>query len=187
MKAPIELKTKRLILRQPLMSDAGEIFERYASVAEVTKHLVWPRHRCVQDTEGFLRFSAQEWERWPAGPYLILLRAGGQVLGSTGFGFQTTEEAITGYVLARDAWGKGFATEALKAMVELSSQLGLRRLSAACHPENGPSIRVLEKCGFVRENVPDPMVEFANLSAGVRQEAFHYVLTRPARRLSGDF
>src|SRR5512139_2249862 len=113
MKAPIQLNTTRLILRQPRMSDAVEVFERYASDVEVTKLLGWPRHRSVQDTEAFLRFSAQEWERWPAGPYLIVSRADGQLLGSTGFAFQTPQEAMVGYVLARDAWGKGMATEAL--------------------------------------------------------------------------
>ena len=53
-----------LVLR--VMSDAVEILERYASDAEVTKFLGWPRPRSVQDTEAFLRFSAQEWDRWPA-------------------------------------------------------------------------------------------------------------------------
>ena len=89
MKAPIQLETTRLILRQPLMRDAVEILERYAGDAEVTRFLGWPRHRSVQDTEAFLQFSAQEWDRWPAGPYLIISRAEGQLLGGTGFAFQT--------------------------------------------------------------------------------------------------
>src|SRR6516164_11505515 len=101
MKGPIKLETTRLILRQPLMSDAVEVFERYASNAEVTKFLGWPRHRSVRDTEAFLRFSAQEWDQWPAGPYLIVSRTDGQLLGGTGFGFQTPYEAMTGYVLAQ--------------------------------------------------------------------------------------
>ena len=88
MKAPIGLETTRLILRQPLMSDATEIFERYASDAEVTRFLGWPRHQSVSDTEAFLRFSAEEWDRWPAGPYLIVSRAIGQVLGGPVLGFK---------------------------------------------------------------------------------------------------
>ena len=153
MKAPIQLETTRLILRQPLMSDAVEIFERYASDAEVTRFLGWPRHQSVQDTEAFLRFSAQEWDRWPAGPYLIISRADGQLLGSAGFAFQTPQEAMTGYVLAKDAWGKGFATEALTAIVNLAPRVRVTRLFALCHPEHVPSRRVLEKCGFEKEGV----------------------------------
>src|SRR5215470_5749564 len=176
MKAPIKLETTRLILRQPLMSDAVEVFERYASNAEVTKFLAWPRHRSVRDMEAFLRFSAQEWDQWPAGPYLIVSRTDGQLLGSTGFGFQTPDEAMTGYVLARDAWGKGFATEALTAIVDVAAQIGLTRLFALCHPEHRPSRRVLEKCGFVRDDISKPSVEFPNLSPGVRREALSYAL-----------
>ncbi|HZR21249.1 MAG TPA: GNAT family protein [Verrucomicrobiae bacterium] len=176
MKAPTELKTSRLILRQPLMSDAVEIFERYASNAEVTRFLGWPCHRSVSDTEAFLRFSAEQWDQWPAGPYLIVSRANGQLLGSTGFGFQTRHEAMTGYVLAKPAWGKGFATEALTAMVDVAARIGVNRLFALCHSEHRPSQRVLEKCGFVRDDVSKPVVEFPNLSRGVRHEALCYAL-----------
>ena len=181
MKAPTQLKTTRLILRQPLMSDAVKIFERYASDDEVTRFVGWPCHRAVHDTEAFLRFSTQEWEQWPAGPYLIVSRNDGQLLGSTGFGFQTPHEAMTGYVLARDAWGKGFATEALTVIVDVAAQIDVTRLLALCHPEHRPSRRVLEKCGFVRDDVSKPTVEFPNLSPGVRQEALCYTLAVSAR------
>jgi [ribosomal protein S5]-alanine N-acetyltransferase len=174
MKAPIQLQTTRLILRQPRMSDAVEIFERYASDVEVTRFLGWPCHRSVSDTEAFLRFSAAEWDQWPAGPYLIVSRTDGQLLGSTGFGFQTPHEAMTGYVLAKTAWGKGFATEALTAIVDVATRIDVSRLFALCHPEHRPSRRVLEKCGFVRDDVLKPTMEFPNLSPGVRQEALCY-------------
>jgi ribosomal-protein-alanine N-acetyltransferase len=158
------------------MSDAAEVFERYASNAEVTRFVAWPRHQSVRDTEAFLRFSAQEWDQWPAGPYLIVSRTDGQLLGSTGLGFQTPQEAITGYVLAKGAWGKGFATEALTAIVDVATRIGVRRLFALCHPEHRPSRRVLEKCGFARDDMSKAAVEFPNLSPGVRQEALCYAL-----------
>jgi ribosomal-protein-alanine N-acetyltransferase len=174
MKAPIKLETTRLILRQPVTSDAVEVFERYAGNAEVTKFLGWPRHRSVRDTEAFLSFSAQEWNQWPAGPYLIVSRTDGQLLGSTGFGFQTQHEAMTGYVLAEDAWGKGFATEALTAIIDMAPRIGVNRLFALCHPDHRQSKRVLEKCGFLLDKISKPSVEFPNLSPGVQQEALCY-------------
>ena len=76
--------------------DATAIFERYASDPEVTRFLGWPRHRSLADTEGFLKVSHSEWERWPAGPYLVLSRADGMLLGS-GFTFETPDRAATGY------------------------------------------------------------------------------------------
>jgi [ribosomal protein S5]-alanine N-acetyltransferase len=175
MKAPAQIETARLILRPPQMSDAATMFDRYASDPEVTRFLGWPRHRTVRDTEAFLRFSAQEWDRWPAGPYLITLRSGGQLLGSTGFGFQAPHEAVTGYVLATDAWGNGYATEALTALIAVAARIGVTRLYALCHPAHRPSRRVLEKCGFVRDT-STRQVEFPNLSPGVQQDALCYDL-----------
>jgi RimJ/RimL family protein N-acetyltransferase len=175
MKAPVQVETARLILRQPGISDARPIFERYASDPEVTRFLGWPRHRTVGDSEAFLQFSAAEWERWPAGPYLIVLRADGQLLGSTGLGFQTSQEALTGYVLANDAWGRGYATEALAAMIEVAGRTGVIRLRALCHPEHAPSRRVLEKNGFLLDDPPRRRAEFPNLGPGL-QEALCYVL-----------
>ena len=176
MKAPVQIETARLILRQPTMNDAATMFERYANDPEVTTFLGWPRHRSLRDTEAFLQFTAQEWERWPAGPYLISSRTDGQLLGSTGLGFQTPHEAVTGYVLARDAWGKGHATEALGAVIDVAGRIGVTRLYALCHPEHQPSRRVLEKCGFVRDDPSTRQVEFPNLAPGVQQDAFCYAL-----------
>lgn len=176
-KAPARIDTRRLILRQPQTADAEAIFERYASDPEVTRYVGWPRHHSVRDTEAFLHSSAEEWERWPAGPYLIVSGENGELLGGTGLGFRTPHAAETGYVLAQDAWGRGYATEALTAMVALAPRVGITRLSALCHPDHRPSRRVLEKCGFVRDETVRPQIEFPNLSPGVRQDAVCYMLT----------
>src|SRR6266545_7718451 len=120
MKGPERIETARLLLRKPIFEDAEAVFSGYASIPEVTKYVGWPRHRSLEDTKSFLRYSAAEWERWPAGPYLIESRADQQLLGSTGLGFESPNVAATGYVLARDAWGHGYATEALSAIVTLA-------------------------------------------------------------------
>jgi RimJ/RimL family protein N-acetyltransferase len=176
MKAPAQIETARLILRQPHLSDAVTIFERYASDPEVTRFLGWPRHRTIRDTEAFLQFSAAEWEHWPAGPYLIASRSDGTLIGGTGFDFQAPREAVTGYVLAKDAWGMGYATEALTALIDVAARIGVTRLHALCHPDHRPSRRVLEKCGFVRDDTATQKVEFPNWAPGVQHDALCYVL-----------
>jgi [ribosomal protein S5]-alanine N-acetyltransferase len=174
MKAPPQVDTARLTLVQPTATDAAEVFERYAGDPEVTRFLGWPRHRSVSDTQAFLTFSAQEWERWPAGPYLIRSRRDGRLLGGTGLGFEAPANAVTGYVLAKDSWGLGYATEALTAMTDLARHIGVARLSAFCHPEHRASWRVLEKCGFARDGDWRRQSEFPNLAAGVLQNVFRY-------------
>jgi RimJ/RimL family protein N-acetyltransferase len=173
-KAPLHIETTRLVLLQPQASDAAAIFERYASDPDVTKFLGWPRHVAVADTQLFLRFSAAEWERWPAGPYLIRSRSDGRLLGGTGFSFEGPQRAVTGYVLAKDAWGRGYATEALGAVLDVARRIGVARLQALCHPEHRASWRVLEKCGFVRDASWTQQVEFPNLAPGVPQNVLCY-------------
>lgn len=165
MRAPEIIATARLLLRNPVRGDAEDLFRRYASDPEVTRYLSWPRHRSLADTQAFLDWSDAEWELWPAGPYLIFARddPGATLLGGTGLSFKTPSRAVTGYVLARDAWGKGFATEALHAMVDLAAKLGVERLEAFCHAEHKASAHVLEKCGFIREEIRRHHFTFPNL------------------------
>jgi RimJ/RimL family protein N-acetyltransferase len=150
------------------------MFARYAGDPEVTKYLGWPRHQSVEQTEAFVLFSAVEWERDGVGPYLIRARAGGRLLGGTGIQMEEGREAVTGYVLAKDAWGQGFATEALAAMVELARAIAIARLSALCHPDHRASWRVLEKCGLTRRAGWSGQVEFPNLAPGRPCDTLRY-------------
>jgi RimJ/RimL family protein N-acetyltransferase len=60
--------------------------------------------------------------------------------------------ADLGYVLAREHWGRGLVPEAVARVRDwVLAQTGVRRLWALCDAENHGSARVLEKCGFVRE------------------------------------
>jgi ribosomal-protein-alanine N-acetyltransferase len=174
MNAPPLVETPRLVLSAPTAADAEVVFRRYASDDDVTTYLGWPKHRTVADTERFLAFSAVQWEREGAGPYLIWARADGQLLGSTGLGLEPGGQAITGYVLATDAWGKGYATEALTAMVEVATDIGVRRLYGLCHPQHRASWRVLEKCGFERDPNWNRQVAFPNIAAGITQDVLCY-------------
>lgn len=171
---PERVETERLVLRKPVATDAAAVFSRYASDAEVTKFLSWPTHGSIDHTHAFLQFSEAEWSRWPAGPSLIEAREGGRLLGGTGLAFETPFRAATGYVLAKDAWGFGYATEALRAMVTVAEGLGVRRLYALCHPDHAASWRVLEKCGFAREGLLRRHSEFPNLRRGEPADVLCY-------------
>jgi RimJ/RimL family protein N-acetyltransferase len=175
-RAPETLATARLLLRRPRPADAAAILARYAGDPEVTRLVGWPRHTAVADTSGFLEFDAGQWQQAPAGSYLIEARDGGALLGSTGFLFETPYRAMTGYVLARDAWGRGIATEALAAMVGAAAPLGVRRLFALCHHEHRASARVLEKCGFSLEGVLRRYAIFPNLDPREPQDVLCYAV-----------
>lgn len=179
MEAAKIIETERLILRKPEAGDADAIFSRYANDEQVTRYLSWPRHESLKQTREFLARSDAQWQQWPAGPYLIFLRADDELLGSTGLQFENRQQASLGYVLARDAWGKGFASESVGAMVQLAEKLRVVRLLAECLSEHLASRRVLEKAGFKLQGTRCCDDEFPNLEAGVMQDVVCYALLLP--------
>ena len=175
-KAPEEFLTSRLLLRRPKGSDAKAILTRYASDPDVTRYLGWPRHGSLKQTRNFIEYSHDQWERWPAGPYLVFLREEGLLIGGTGFSFETSYRAETGYLFAKDSWGKGYATESLEAIITIARTLNVHRLYANCHVDHRASWRVLEKCGFMREGILRKYSEFPNLQPGNPLDVFVYSL-----------
>ncbi len=183
--APEQFRTERLLLRRPRASDADAIYRRYAGDPAVGRYLAWPIHASIDDTRAFLSISDAEWERAPAGPYLIFTADGERLLGSTGLAFESDRKASTGYVLAKDAWGHGYATEAVTAMAAVAASVGVTKLSAACHPDHVASRRVLEKAGFRLESERELHVEFPNLMPGTLVDVACYAL-RPEQGIAAD-
>ncbi|MEZ5401754.1 MAG: GNAT family N-acetyltransferase [Bryobacteraceae bacterium] len=166
-------ETERLILCRPRPGDAEAVFARYAADPEVARYMSWPRHERIETVREFLAFSDAEWARWPGGPLLIESREG-KLLGGTGFGFQSRDLAIVGYVLARDAWGRGYASEALRGVVAMAAAVAPVRLEASCHADHRASARVMEKCGFQFDGRRAAHAEFPNLAPGVRCDVLRY-------------
>lgn len=173
-RAPSAIETKRLLLRRPLPSDASAVFARYASNPAVTKYLGWRTHRSVADSQMFLACCDAEWQQAGIGPYLLQSRENGAVLGSTALRLSSPQQAGIGYVLAQDAWGQGYATEALRAMRELALRLGVLRVTAVCHPEHRASWRVMQKCGFTREGLLRAHAQFPNIAPGMAGDVLCY-------------
>jgi ribosomal-protein-alanine N-acetyltransferase len=84
-------------------------------------------------------------------------------------------EIEVGYRLARSRWGRGYATEAARAVcAHAFGALGLPRLIALIHPGNAPSIRVAEKLGMRHEaEVVLEGYAHADRIYAVAREAFH--------------
>jgi RimJ/RimL family protein N-acetyltransferase len=90
------------------------------------------------------------------------------LLGSIGLRYDG-HRAGCGYCLARDAWGSGVASEALRAVVEYAfTSPAIQRVDALCDTENTRSMRVLEKCGFTREGTLRRLTILPNLGDTAR-------------------
>lgn len=113
---PEVLRTRRLTLRRPSVNDAAALFQAYARDAEVTRFLIWKPHESIEDTKLFLEGCNSRWDSGESYPFAI----GAAPDGAEPFGMIEARPGKHGvdfgYVLAREAWGKGYMAEALRAL-----------------------------------------------------------------------
>jgi RimJ/RimL family protein N-acetyltransferase len=149
----LAILTERLELRDFRGSDLADVYA-FRSDPEVTRFMefipeTWPETRTWLDK---VIFHNRERPR-VAYNLAIVTRTENRVIGWIGFGDSERhpgkDELGFGYALHRVCWGRGYAAEAVKAVVGFGfQQLGRRRASAWCYAENRASARVLDKAGL---------------------------------------
>ena len=140
-------RTERLLLRPGWAEDAPALARAIADEQVVRNLATAPWPFALQDAEAFLAAP-----RDPAMPsFLITERTDGEprIVGACGLGRRPSGAVELGYWIARPHWGKGFATEASLALIDIARTLKLPRLEASHFIDNPASGRVLEKLGFV--------------------------------------
>jgi RimJ/RimL family protein N-acetyltransferase len=144
------LVTDRLLVRTLGAEDIVQLARIWSNPA-VTRHMGGPRdyEQTCRDLEAELTEAEPDPTDtlWP-----VVERSSGRVIGDCGLlakevdGSRETELI---YVFATEAWAKGYATEAARALCRYAfDQLELSRLIALIDPENRTSARVAEKAGF---------------------------------------
>jgi RimJ/RimL family protein N-acetyltransferase len=135
--------TERLLLRPGWIEDAPALAAAIgdAAIARNLTRVPWPYSH--QDAEQFLTLPAE-----PLRPrFLICLRDSNRLVG--GIGLSGDIDAELGYWIARDHWGRGYATEAGRAVIALADgSLRLPRIRARRMVDNAGSANVLRKLGF---------------------------------------
>ncbi len=139
---------RRVRLRPMSLSDAGWIARESArpEVHRMTGRV--PARQPALSAEGFVLIM-QARERVSGDCVRVIERiADGEPLGLIGLHPAAGGAHELGYWLARDAWGRGYATEAGEAMLEAFESKGGGALVAGHYTDNPASGRVLEKLGF---------------------------------------
>lgn len=148
------LETERLILRPLTAEDAPDLSE-WLGLDEV--YTYWGRKASKGEKNPELLFiDARPWvKRKPSQDFEwgIVLRETGKVIGMLGiFNVQNQRMASVAYRLHPAYWRQGIVTEALRCGVDfVFTHTELQRLEGSADVRNIGSLRVLEKCGFVRE------------------------------------
>ena len=143
------LETDRLILRPLTAADAPAVFV-WGGDPEVNRYMSYPLERSVADAEAWLR-TVEKSRPEDGYDFGFVRKEDGALIGSGGTYPRADGRTWTfGYNLRRDCWGRGYATEAARAILAFAQEtLGARVFAAEHAVDNPASGRVMEKCGMV--------------------------------------
>lgn len=148
---PTEIETERLRLRQFVESDWRDLHEHYSD-AEATEH-TFGRSLSEGETWRAMCSMVGHWQIRGYGPYAVEEKSSNRVLGTVGFWYPNDwPSPEIKWALARLYWGKGFASEATRAVQAVgATHLSSISLISFIHENNLPSIKLAESVGAVLE------------------------------------
>lgn len=146
------IETERLTLRKMTEADAEPLFDIFSDpVAMRFFGVIFDRsrmHRWVQD-------NLKHQHEFGFSLYSVVLKDGGEVIGDCGLETDEIEGELIvgiGFDFRRSFWGKGYATEAAKAVLKYGfDQFDFDCIRGWIDPENVPSRRVAERIGMKME------------------------------------
>ena len=147
------LETERLILRKYEKDDFDAVHS-YASCLENVIYMNWGPNS-ARDTRTFIRSSIKKANKKPCTHYIyaVVLKDSRQLIGGCELSIQGTCGHL-GWIFHRAYWGRGYGTEAAKALLDFGfGKLNLRRILSDCYADNHGSYRIMEKIGMRREGL----------------------------------
>ena len=171
------LETERLVLRLPRMQDAETIFRTYAHDPEVCRYVTWKPNQSLEEIRTYMRARLEGIDKGSLFAWVVTYKGDDALLGIIELRLNVYK-ADFGYVLARQFWGRGIMSVALRAVVNFAFTLpGMYRVWAVCDAENRASARVMEKAGLTCEGMLRRYIIHPNLSDEPR-DVYCYALTR---------
>jgi ribosomal-protein-alanine N-acetyltransferase len=142
------LETPRLVLAPVVPTDTDAIAALYSD-PDVMRY-VTERPLSAEFAAASVAKGIQHWADHGHGMFSVFQRESGAFIGRCGIvRMGATADVEVAYILRKDFWGQGYATEAASACVELGfARQGLSEIFGLTFLDNTPSQRVLEKCGL---------------------------------------
>ncbi|MDN7011755.1 GNAT family N-acetyltransferase [Methanoculleus sp. FWC-SCC3] len=146
------LATDRLLLRPYTLSDARAV-QRLCGNYAVSATTLLPYPYPDGLAEVWIASLSEGTERGDAVAFAVTLARDGPLIGGARLRIESVHaRGELGFWIAKSCWGRGYATEAVRAVIEYGfSALGLHRIHAMHFSRNPASGRVMEKCGMVHE------------------------------------
>jgi ribosomal-protein-alanine N-acetyltransferase len=146
------LTTQRIVLRQAHASDAADVLVFRGDPA--VQRYNGPVFENEDEARDLIREIEDEYDGETGVGWAVTLKEEGRVIGL--FGYHNWDRfhrrSEIGYDLARAYWGRGIASEAMRAILTFGFQhMDLNRVEAHTIADNHESVRMLERLGFERE------------------------------------
>ncbi|MCL1811204.1 MAG: GNAT family N-acetyltransferase [Methanomassiliicoccaceae archaeon] len=142
------IQTPRLYLRQFMITDISRAYDNWMSDTDVTEFLSWDAHRSREETERTIKNWIISYE-YGTMDWCITLKQ--EPIGSITAvqDFPEKRYCELGYCIGKDHWGKGYMTEAVKAVTSyIFRNTDYSWIQARCDSENHGSRRCLEKSSY---------------------------------------
>jgi [ribosomal protein S5]-alanine N-acetyltransferase len=147
------LETRRLILREIIPSDADDLF-RIFSDAETMRYWSCRPYTSVEQARLLIEDMAEAMHRGAGIQWALTLPNDERLIGKCGY-HELRKQHRRGeinYIVAREHWGKGIVSEALRAMLDYGfDYMNLHSVEAGVTPGNDASTRMLGRLGFQLE------------------------------------
>lgn len=169
------IETSRLRLRKLRTSDLEPYFQ-LASSEEVTRYMLWKPHKTIAESEQSIRKTLRRYEEGSCCRWAISLRETDVLIGIIDLLDGNTDDSCTfAYMLRQSFWGKGYGTEAVKAVFHFAfTKQKVRYITADHFAENPASGRVMEKAGMMQTRFLPAKYE----KNGHTYDAIEYTITR---------
>lgn len=141
------MESERIYLRPFVIEDAEDVFA-VCKEFNVTKYLPLPYPYNLEMAKEWI--LSQEANKDKRLEFAVILKATNKLIGSIGIGIETVDRhGEIGYWISPDFWRKGFATEAVKLLIEYAfKELSFHKIYAKHYVENPASGKVMQKCGM---------------------------------------
>ena len=148
---PEAIESPRLALRMVCAEDWRELHDYYAD-ADAVRYTV-QEALGEEGSRNMTGAMIRHWQRRGYGPYALVEKASGKVLGVCGLWYpKEWPEPEIKWALCRRHWGKGYAAEAARAVQAMAAQyLPHLRLISLIHVDNLNSITLAQAVGATRE------------------------------------
>jgi len=152
------IRSERLFLRPGWPEDWSELHGQVADEAIVRNLAKAPWPYTAEAAREFASLPQQP--RYPHFMITLPTGEGSRLIGAIGL-TPAGDSAEVGYWIAHRQWNRGYATEAIRAVLRLAGTLGHHRFSACHFADNPASGRVLRKVGFIPTGQVGPRYSLA--------------------------